>query len=229
MDLSCWPVGSYKTAHDAGFRMGLVNGHLANFQARGPARTSDYFGIRSPPCLPLPIAGTTRRAGGYDLADGSEMRLPVVLLRCALLTNLFIWFTHPTINRVILLLLTVLLGGCSVLLIPSLLAAIMMFDAPGSTRRLLPWAVLGITFFWPVVMLAGAITAYLCLAAHHPVWAYVSIGIPLLPFMALMVMLGRSKIRTPRTDGRMPQPPADQISDARDGQPGKTLESEPDP
>ncbi|MGC8560010.1 MAG: hypothetical protein ACP5O1_04955 [Phycisphaerae bacterium] len=64
-----------------------------------------------------------------------------------MLTNLLTWFTHPTLNRVILMLLTILLAGCSALLIPSLLAAIMMFDSPGSTRRLLPWAVLGITFF----------------------------------------------------------------------------------
>ena len=157
------------------------------------------------------------------------MRLPVVLLRCALLTSLFIWFTHPTVNRVMILLLTVLLGGCSVLIVPSLLAAIMMFDAPGSTRRLLPWAILGITFFWPVVMLAGAIMAYIFLTNHHPVWAYVSIGIPLLPFLALMVILGRSKVRAPRIDGRMPQPPANHISDAHDGPRGKTLESEQDP
>ena len=149
-------------------------------------------------------------------------------LRCVLLTSLFIWFTHPTANRVILMLLTVLLAGCSVLIVPCLLAAIMMFDAPGSTRRLLPWAVLGITFFWPVVMLAGAIMAFVCLAAHHPVWAYVSIGIPLLPFVALMAILSRSKIREGRTDGRLPKPPTGPLPDASDGQPRKTVESEPD-
>ena len=126
------------------------------------------------------------------------------------------------------MLLTFLLAGCSVLIIPCLLAAIMMFDAPGSTRRLLPWAVLGITFFWPVVMLAGAIMAYVYLAAHHPVWAYVSIGIPLLPFVALMAILSRSKIRSGRIDDRLPKPSADRPSDANDGQPHNTVESEPD-
>ncbi|MGC8560009.1 MAG: hypothetical protein ACP5O1_04950 [Phycisphaerae bacterium] len=61
--------------------------------------------------------------------------------------------------------------------------------------------------------------AYVFLAAHQPIWAYESIGIPLFPFSVLMVILSRSKSRAGRTDGLMPQPPEDYPSGASGRQP----------
>lgn len=121
-------------------------------------------------------------------------------VRHAMLIHLLHWFTHPTFNRVMLMVLSAVLAVFSVFWGPGMLAGIMMFDAPDSSKRLLPWAVLITTFLWPWVMLAGVIMAFVFLAHGKVILAYVSIGIPLAPCVFVATILMRPRRRLQRAD-----------------------------
>ncbi len=112
-----------------------------------------------------------------------------------MLEHLIAWFMHPTVNRVIILLLTLLGAAGSVFWPAAMLATVMMFAAPNSGRHIGPWLLLAGVFLWPWLYIAGVAGAFILLAHGAAVWAYLSVSIPLVPLAILIGILARSKLR----------------------------------
>lgn len=110
-----------------------------------------------------------------------------------MLEHLIAWFMHPTVNRVIILLLTLLGAAGSVLWPAAMLATIMMFAAPNSGRHIGPWLLLVGIFLWPWFYVAGVVGAFILLAHDAVAWAYVSVSTPLVPVAVLVGILAKSR------------------------------------
>lgn len=112
-----------------------------------------------------------------------------------MLGNVLSILTHPTINGVIILVLSVICLLCSILWVPCALAGIMMFDAPSSTSKFIPWAVFLLTLFWAIPLGFGPIMGCVWLYHGDVFLAYTAVIVPIIPFIPLTIILTRDQIR----------------------------------
>lgn len=110
-----------------------------------------------------------------------------------MLSHLISWFTHPTFNRVMLMLLTLAGLAGSVLWAPAMLATFMMFGDPNPKRSWMPWLVLLGVFSWPLCFLGCVVAAFVLLAHGAVALAYLSICLPLVPILMLLGLMLRPK------------------------------------
>ncbi len=127
--------------------------------------------------------------------------------------------THPTFNTVMICILSLICVLCAIPWAPSVLAGIMMFDAPkqpqvivsdppasvladimmfdapGSSRRFIPWAVFLLTLSWWFPLVFGPIMGFFWLYQGHVALANMAVIIPITPFVVLAAFLTRNRMR----------------------------------
>ena len=108
--------------------------------------------------------------------------------------------SHPTFNGVMILILSIICLMCSIPWVPCALAGIMMFDAPGSTKNFLPWAVFLLTLFWCIPLGFGPIMGFVWLYHGDIFLAYTAVIVPIIPFVIIAGFIYRDQIRRQKSD-----------------------------